>query len=579
MRSNAQRLAFGRTSQVIAKAVLFVFSLSLVTQTFAEGGRTPIYAKNGMVSSASKLASEVGAETLRQGGNAVDAAVATAFALAVTWPSAGNIGGGGFLVYHGDDGEATTFDFREKAPMAATERMYLGLDGAVVNNSNHFGPLAVGVPGTVAGLYLAHSRLGSLPWEDLVQPAVELAREGIPITYSLQTGFERSASRFRQYPASERKFIKADGSFYELGETWVQPDLAHTLELIRDNGADGFYRGENAERLASFMADIGGLITEEDLAAYAAREREPIRGTYRGYEIVSMPPPSSGGVGIVQMLNILEGFDLADMGHNSSDYLHVLTETMRRAYSDRAEHLGDPDFNESMPLDRLMDKDYAADLRASIDMTRKSESSPELFAQAYESEETTHFSVVDEDGNMISMTYTLEFGYGSAIVVDGGGYLLNNELGDFNAVPGVTDERGQIGTAPNLVAPEKRPLSSMSPTIVAQDGKPVFAIGSPGGKTIINTTMQVILNVIDHGFNIAQAIEAGRIHHQWLPDVTSIESNSLSADTLESFQARGHQIRERGSQGAAMGVYYDREQNLFLGASDSRRGDGGAVGY
>jgi len=579
MRSNAQRLAFGRTSQVIAKTVLFVFGLSLVTQSFAEGGRTPIYAKNGMVSSASKLASEVGAETLRQGGNAVDAAVATAFALAVTWPSAGNIGGGGFLVYHGDDGEATTFDFREKAPMAATERMYLGLDGTVVNNSNHFGPLAVGVPGTVAGLYLAHSRLGSLPWEDLVQPAVELAREGIPITYSLQTGFERSASRFRQYPASERKFIKVDGSFYELGETWVQPDLAHTLELIRDNGADGFYRGENAERLASFMADIGGLITEEDLAAYAAREREPIRGTYRGYEIVSMPPPSSGGVGIVQMLNILEGFDLADMGHNSADYLHILTETMRRAYSDRAEHLGDPDFNESMPLDRLMDKDYAADLRASIDMTRKSESSPELFAHAYESEETTHFSVVDANGNMISMTYTLEFGYGSAIVVDGGGYLLNNELGDFNAVPGVTDKRGQIGTAPNLVAPEKRPLSSMSPTIVAQDGKPVFAIGSPGGKTIINTTMQVILNVIDHGFNIAQAIEAGRIHHQWLPDFTSIEANSLSTDTLESFQARGHQIRERGSQGAAMGVYYDREQNLFLGASDSRRGDGGAVGY
>ncbi len=579
MRSNAQRIAFGRTYQVIAKTVLFVFSLSLVTHSFAEGGRTPIYAKNGMVSSASKLASEVGAETLKRGGNAVDAAVATAFALAVTWPSAGNIGGGGFMVYHGDDGEATTFDFREKAPMAATERMYLGLDGTVVNNSNHFGPLAVGVPGTVAGLYLAHQRLGSLPWEELVQPAVDLARDGIPITYSLQTGFERSASRFRQYPASERKFIKADGSFYELGETWVQPVLAHTLELIRDNGADGFYQGENAERLANFMADIGGLITEEDLAAYKAREREPIRGTYRGYEIVSMPPPSSGGVGIVQMLNILEGFDLAEMGHNSADYLHVLTESMRRAYSDRAEHLGDPDFNESMPLDRLMDKDYAADLRASIDMTRKSESSPELFAQAYESEETTHFSVVDADGNMISMTYTLEFGYGSAIVVDGGGYLLNNELGDFNAVPGVTDERGQIGTAPNLVAPEKRPLSSMSPTIVAQDGKPVFAIGSPGGKTIINTTMQVILNVIDHGFDIAQAIEAGRIHHQWLPDFTSIESNSLSADTLESFQARGHQIRERGSQGAAMGVYYDREQNLFLGAADSRRGDGGAVGY
>jgi gamma-glutamyltranspeptidase/glutathione hydrolase len=282
---------------------------------------------------------------------------------------------------------------------------------------------------------------------------------------------------------------------------------------------------------------------------------------------------------MVQMLNILEGFDLAAMGHNSADYLHVLTESMRRAYSDRAEHLGDPDFNEAMPLDRLLDKDYASELRASIDMTQKSESSPELFAQVYESEETTHFSVVDKDGNMVSLTYTLEFGYGSAITVAGGGYLLNNELGDFNAVPGVTDLRGQIGTAPNLVAAEKRPLSSMTPTIVACDGKPLFAVGSPGGKTIINTTMQVILNVIDHGFNIAEAIEAGRIHHQWLPDITSIESNALPADTLNSYQNRGHQIRERGSQGAAMGVYYDRDQDLFLGAADSRRGDGGAVGY
>ena len=560
-------------------AFLLVCSVSVIHPSFGAGGRTPVYAKNGMVSSASMLASEVGASTLQAGGNAVDAAIATAFALAVTWPSAGNIGGGGFLVYHGDDGMATTFDFREKAPMAATERMYLGFDGKVVNNSNHFGPLAVGVPGTVAGLYLAHQRLGSMAWSDLVQPAVELARNGIPITYSLQTGFERSASRLRQYPASARKFFKADGSFYHLGETWVQPDLAHTLELIRDHGADGFYRGENAERFAGFMADIGGLITEEDLAAYEAKEREPIRGSYRGYDIVSMPPPSSGGVGMVQMLNILEGFDLAAMGHNSADYLHVLTESMRRAYSDRAEHLGDPDFNEAMPLDRLLDKDYASELRASIDMTQKSESSPELFAQVYESEETTHFSVVDKDGNMVSLTYTLEFGYGSAITVAGGGYLLNNELGDFNAVPGVTDLRGQIGTAPNLVAAEKRPLSSMTPTIVARDGKPLFAVGSPGGKTIINTTMQVILNVIDHGFNIAEAIEAGRIHHQWLPDITSVESNALSADTLNSYQNRGHQIRERGSQGAAMGVYYDRDQDLFLGAADSRRGDGGAVGY
>ena len=566
-------------SNPLARSLVLVLTLSLISPVYGLGGRTPVYAKNGVVSSASRLASEVGVNALKQGGNAVDAAIATAFALAVTWPSAGNIGGGGFLVYHGDNGEATSFDFREKAPLAATERMYLGLDGNVVNNSNHFGPLAVGVPGTVAGLWKAHQKLGSLPWEDLVNPAVELAREGIPITYSLQTGFERSRSRFQQYPASMQKFFKADGSGYELGDTWYQPDLAHTLELIRDNGHDGFYKGENAERLAAYMESQGGIITVEDLARYEAVEREPIRGSYRGYEIVSMPPPSSGGVTLVQMLNILEGFDLASLGHNSADYLHVLTESMRRAYANRAEYLGDPDFNESMPLEKMMDKEYASELRASIDMDRASVSDPQEFAGIYESEETTHFSVVDKDGNMVSLTYTLEFGYGSAMVVDGGGYLLNNELGDFNAVPGVTNERGLIGTAPNLVAPEKRPLSSMSPTIVAQDGKPLMAVGSPGGKTIINTTLQLILNVIDHGFNIAESVEAGRIHHQWLPDQTSMESNALSADTIRLYEAKGHRLRERGTQGAAMGVYYDRESGLFMGAADSRRGDGGAVGY
>ena len=561
------------------KGVVFFLSFLLVSTSFSEGGRTPLRVKNGIVTSASKLASEVGVETLKAGGNAVDAAVATAFALAVTWPSAGNIGGGGFMVYHGDDGHATTFDFREKAPLAATERMYLGLDGNVVDNSNHIGALAVGVPGTVAGLWKAHQELGSLPWADLVAPAVRLARDGIPINYSLYTGFARSKGRFDQYPSSAAKFFKADGSLYELGEIWRQPDLAHTLELIQNNGADGFYKGENAERLAGFMADIGGIITEEDLLKYESQEREPIRGTYRGYDIVSMPPPSSGGVALVEMLNILEGFDLAGMGHNSADYLHVLTETMRRAYADRAEHLGDPDFNEGMPLQRLMDKDYAETLRASIDMDEASESSPEDFAQIYESEETTHFSIVDKKGNMVSMTYTLEFGYGSGIVVEGGGYLLNNEMGDFNAVPGVTTARGLIGTTPNLVEPQKRPLSSMTPTIVAKDGKPVFTAGSPGGKTIINTTMQVILNIIDHEMNIAQSVEAGRIHHQWLPDVTSIEAGGLSPDTVRLYEEKGHRVTERGGQGAAMAVYHDRENGLFEGAADSRRGDGAAVGY
>ena len=563
----------------IFRIIVSFLLLALVSQAFAEGGRTPTYAKNGMVSSASRLASEVGVETLRNGGNAVDAAIATAFALAVTWPSAGNIGGGGFLVYHGGDGHATAFDFREKAPLAATEQMYLGVDGRVVNNSNHFGPLAVGVPGTVAGLWKAHQELGSLPWADLVAPAVALAREGIPITYTLQRSFAGNQGRFRQYPSSAAVFFKPDGSLYELGVIWVQPDLAATLELIRDNGKDGFYAGENARRLAQFMADIGGVITEEDLALYEAVEREPIRGSYRGYEIVSMPPPSSGGVVLVEMLNVLEGYDLAAMGHNSTAYLHVLTETMRRAYADRAEHLGDPDFNEGMPLDRLTSKEYAEDLRGTIDLERASNSDPDLFAQAYESEETTHFSVVDKDGNMVSLTYTLEFGYGSAIVVDGGGYLLNNEMGDFNAVPGVTDANGLIGTPPNLIRPGKRPLSSMTPTIVAQDGQPVFAVGSPGGKTIINTVLQLILNIVDHDYNIAESVEAPRIHHQWLPDVTSMEPNALSADTIRLYEAMGHSLMSRGSQGAAMGVYHDREAGLFLGASDSRRGDGAAVGY
>ena len=535
--------------------------------------------KNGIVASAARLASEVGVEALKQGGNAVDAAVATAFALAVVLPGAGNIGGGGFLVYHGEDGHATTFDFREKAPLAATERMYLGQDGSVINNSNHFGPLAIGVPGTVAGLYKAHQELGSLPWQDLVAPAIELARQGIPITYALQSGFARNARRFSQYPSSARKFFKEDGSLYGLGDTWAQPDLAHTLELIQENGHDGFYRGENAQRLAEYMLANGGLITEEDLTRYEAVEREPIRSTYRDYEIVSMPPPSSGGIALAEMLNILEGYDLSAIGHNSAQYLHVLTEAMRRAYADRAEHLGDPDFNQGIPLDRLTDKAYAATLRGTIDLQKKSESNPSEFAQAYESEETTHFSVVDGEGNMVSLTYTLEFSYGSAMVVEGGGYLLNNELGDFNAVPGLTNEQGLIGTAPNLVAPEKRPLSSMTPTIVAQNGKPLLAAGSPGGKTIINTTMQVILNVIDHGFNIAEAIEAGRIHHQWLPDSTSVETNTLSPDTIRLYKERGHSLTERSSQGAAMGVYHDREAGLFLGASDSRRDDGAAVGY
>ncbi|MEX1197999.1 MAG: gamma-glutamyltransferase [Pseudohongiellaceae bacterium] len=559
-------------------AIVLAMALSLSSPAlYANSGRTPLQAENGMVSSSSQLASDVGSNILQQGGNAIDAAVATAFALAVTWPSAGNIGGGGFMIYHGEDGHATAFDFREKAPLAATERMYINDDDEVVNN--HRSLLSVGVPGTVAGMYKAHQELGQLPWALLVQPAIDLARSGIPITGALRNGFQRNQSYWEEYPSSGAVFLKEDGSQYSLGDTWRQPDLADTLELIRDHGRDGFYRGQNAERLVRFMEDNGGIITEEDLARYEAIEREPIRSTYRGHEIIGMPPPSSGGVTMAQMFNILEGFDLTEMGHNSADYLHVLTESMRRAYANRAEHLGDSDFNPDLPLERMLSKDYADTLRASIDMDRASESEPMDFANRYESEDTTHYSVVDEEGNMVSVTYTLEQSYGSRIVVEGGGYLLNNEMGDFNPYPGDTNEFGRIGTPPNLIAPEKRMLSSMSPTIVAQDGKPLMAIGSPGGRTIINTTMQVILNVIDHGMNVAEAIESPRIHHQWLPDVTSFENRGFSPDTIGLYEEKGHELRRRGTQGSAMGVYHNRESGLYLGGADSRSGDSAVVGY
>jgi gamma-glutamyltranspeptidase/glutathione hydrolase len=558
-------------------ALTTLFILGSITSEATS--RHPVRGSNGVVSSSSRIASEVGVEIMKQGGNAVDAAIATAFAMAVTWPTAGNIGGGGFMIYHGADGEATAFDFREKAPLASTKTMYLNEDGSVRDNSNHDGILAVGVPGTVAGMELAHQRLGSMEWSALLQPAIDLARDGMPISWYLHDSFKRMGNRWQQYPSSGKIFLKEDGSFYQPGDTWKQPDLAATLERIQRDGKDGFYKGETADLVHDFMAANGGIITRDDLAKYEAREREPIRGNSGGYEIVSMPPPSSGGVVMVQMLNILEGFDLAEIGHNSALYLHLLTESMRRAYADRANFLGDPDFNEDMPVAMLTSKEYGAKQRASIMMHAASESDPAKFAQLYESEETTHFSVVDKDGNMVSLTYTLENGYGSKIVVDGAGFLLNNEMGDFNAQPGVTNERGTIGTEANQIRPEQRMLSSMSPTIVAKDGVPLFATGTPGGRTIINTTMQTILNVIDHGMNIARAIDAPRIHHQWLPNSTRMESGSFSADTVKLYEQRGHVIRETRGIGSAMAVYRDPETGVLSGAADPRAEDGGAVAW
>lgn len=547
----------------------------------AQSGRIPVAADSGMVVSSHYLASDAGLEVLRNGGNAIDAAIATAFVLAVTLPSAGNIGGGGFLVYHGADGYVTTFNFREKAPMAATETMFMGPDGNIANNSNHEGPLSVGVPGTVAGLWLAHQRLGTTDWAILVEPAVQLAADGFPSTRAMQWFLEEIVQRSDPlYAATRQAFLKDGTEVFKPGEIWKQSDLAASLARIRDHGHDGFYKGETARLLSEFMAHHGGLITLEDLALYEAEEMPAIHGSYGEYDVYAMGPPSSGGVTLITMLNILESYDLTSLGHNSAQYLHLLTETMRRAFANRAEHLGDPDFNPNMPVQHLISKVHADQLRSTISDKIASASDPEQLSQLYlstESEETTHLSVVDAEGNAVSLTYTLEHSYGSQIVADGTGFLLNNEMGDFNPIPGNTNSSGLIGTHPNLVAPQKRMLSSMTPTIVARDGKPFIVAGSPGGRTIINTVLQIILNVTNFEMNIAQAVEAPRIHHQWLPNITSFESWGISPDTKVLYEAKGHRIHYRGSQGRAHCIMI--QGGTLYGAADSRSYDGRAIGF
>ncbi|KAA3655112.1 MAG: gamma-glutamyltransferase [Calditrichaeota bacterium] len=558
--------------------ILFLFFLQIQTTLLGQG-RRPVRVKNGMVVSTSRYASEIGKQVLTDGGNAIDAAVATAFALAVTWPSAGNLGGGGFLVYHRSDGDVTTFDFREKAPLVATERMFLSEDGKIRNASNHEGILAVGVPGTVAGLYAAHKKYGNTNWKKLVEPAYKLAKKGFPLTWGLHDGFKYHKDDWLQYPSSTKIFLKPDSSLYQPGERWVQRDHAATLKRIMKKGRDGFYKGKTADLIMDYMQKHNGLITHEDLEKYQPVEREPVHGTYRDFDIYAMGPPSSGGVVLAEMLNILEGYDLAAMGHNSAKYLHFITEAMRRAYADRARYLGDPDFSTDMPLAKLLSKEYAAYLRTTISETEASISDSITFNDVYESPETTHFSVIDASGNMVSLTYTLEYPYGSRMIVEGAGFLLNNEMGDFNPMPGTTDSRGYIGTEPNLIEPEKRMLSSMTPTIVAKNGIPIMAVGSPGGRTIINTVLQVVLNVLEFDMNIAKAVEAPRIHHQWLPDVTRMEDWGFSPDTQRLYKDYGHNLKIRWRQGAVMGIYKNTEEDIIYGASDSRSSDGAAVGY
>ncbi len=563
----------------VAFPFLLLFLLTLPSLRLLDFGRAPLYANTVIVASDSQMASQVGKEIYRQGGNVIDAAVATAFAMAVTFPVAGNIGGGGFMVYHDSNGNATTIDFREKAPAASTQNMYVDQKGKYIQDLAHTGILSVGVPGTVAGLFMAHSKYGKLPWAKVVEPAVKLAEDGFALPYPIYLDAKYSEKQWRSYPSTAHVMFKANGDFYQPGETWKQPELAATLKRIKEKGRDGFYKGETAEKLAAFCKQNKGLITKDDLEKYEAVERKPVTGTYRGYGVYSMPPPSSGGISLIQMLNVLEGYDLKKMGFNSAEYVHVLSEAMRRAYANRAEYLGDPDFNSGIPVDKLISKDYANTLRAGIHNDKASVSDSTRFAKGYEGTHTTHLSVMDAEGNAVSMTYTIEQGYGSQIVAEGLGFFLNNEMGDFNAVPNLTNSQGDIGTAPNLVKPGKRMLSSMTPAILTKDGKVVMVVGAEGGRTIITTVLQTIINCIDHGMNIGEAMEAGRIHHQWLPDRIDYERFSLSADAINILKQKGHKLNETSYQGSATGIFYNTQLKALTGSVDSRFTHESAEGY
>jgi len=532
---------------------------------------------HGAVVSVDGHATRVGLEILRAGGNAIDAAIAVGFALAVTHPQAGNLGGGGFMViYLADEDRYTTLDFREMAPSSASAEMYLGEDGRPVRGLNYVGWKAVGVPGTVAGFEAAH-RWGRLDWADLVQPAVDLAARGFWVDPYLAGSFARVAPTFQRYEGSARAFLHDDGSAYSAGELFTQPDLAWSLRQIAAGGADAFYHGPIAARLVAAMRANGGLITAADLGSYEPVEREPVRGTYRGWEVISMGPPSSGGTTLVEMLNILENFEMTGLDPTGTPLAHLLIESMRQAYLDRATHLGDGDFHD-VPVEWLTSKARAAELAAAI-TTGRARRSADLGAAILtppESPETTHYSVVDADGNAVSITYTIEAGFGAKVVAPGTGFLLNNEMGDFNAWPGMTDARRYIGTEANRIAPGKRPLSSMTPTILARDGKPVALLGSPGGKTIINTVLRLIVNLVDFEMDLAAAIDAPRIHHQWMPDVVRLETG-FPAASASGLQDMGHELGRGRTQGDAHCIWI-YPAGARLAVADRRR-SGAAAAY
>ncbi|WP_255435695.1 gamma-glutamyltransferase [Paracoccus sp. S1E-3] len=540
----------------------------------------PVWAANGMVSAQEQVAAEVGRDILAQGGNAVDAGVAVAFALAVTLPRAGNLGGGGFMLVHdAKTGETHAIDYREMAPAGASRDMFLDAEGNADSELSRYSGAASGVPGTVAGMKMVLDQFGSMNWADVIAPSIRLAEEGITVTPDLADSLEAMKERLTKYPSAAKIFYKEGGALYRPGDTLVQADLAKTLKTIAAEGPDGFYKGPMAEAIARSVTEAGGNMTAEDMAAYKAVAREPVRGTYRGYEVVSMPPPSSGGVHLIQILNTLEGYPIGALGQNSSETLHLMAEAMKLAYADRSEYLGDPDFVD-VPIDALMSKEYAADMRDKISASfaTPSEQIRPAGLAPYESDQTTHYSIIDKDGNAISNTYTINFSYGSGLVADGTGVLMNNEMDDFSAKPGVPNAYGLIGGDANAVQAGKRPLSSMTPTIVNKDGEVWLVTGSPGGARIITTVLQVVMNMIDHDMNVAEASAAPRIHHQWLPDQLRIEEG-ISLDTQRALQAKGHVLSLEEVMGSTQSVMRDPESGFLLGASDPRRAGAATVGY
>ena len=532
---------------------------------------------DGLVVCTSAPACDAGASVLARGGNAVDAAVATAFALAVTHPSAGNIGGGGFMIVRTPSGRLTAFDYREKAPLKSTKTMYLDKDGNINRKLTETGYLAPGVPGAVRGLEAAHKKFGTLPWKDVVMPGVVLAEQGFELSSALATSLNTELKAMAPYPASVAAYGKPGGGVWTAGDRLILTDLGRTLRAIATDGPDAFYKGWIADRIAEDMAANGGLITKADLAAYKAKVRNPVRGRYRDFEIVSMSPPSGGGIALIEMLNILEPLDLKSKGLLTAPALHAQIEAMRRAYLDRARYLGDPDFTD-VPVSRLTSKPHARDVAATFKAdraTRSTELGRDLLAATtttFEPEETTHYSVIDRDGMAVATTTTLEGGFGSHVVVKGAGFLLNNEMGDFNRKPGETNPTGDIGTAPNQIAPGKRMLSSMTPTIVVRNGKVVLITGSPGGRTIMNTVLTIVVGVVEYGLNGRQAVDLARMHHQWLPDHVQIEKTGANDSVVAALQAMGHEVRLRARQGDAHSIWVSPE-GMPHGVNDKRSAD------